>query len=407
MDAPFQTVDRSAPVPPVADRLEPYLADLDRPVGEAVGLPSWIYFDPAVFEAERKTIFSKVWIGIAYESDVAEPGDVATADYAGWRFIVTRAEDGEVRVFYNLCRHRGMAVLDGPRHQQRTLSCPWHMWSYDLKGRLIGTPNIGGTGVHTTPGIERGELGLVPVRTGRWMGVIFVNIDGKAPPLAEYLKPTTDRLRAFDLSLARESDERFETRFAGNWKLAIEGGVEDYHIPFVHKQLGPSGDFTGEGCDTYVGIACRRSMDIAAVRYAATDAPKEGAPLPLFPHFAGGGSAEASVILSTLPATLVAAVTDHVVVSIFIPESPERTRVRRRFRFVGDAATDAAHAAARRRMRDAWAVVTDQDGPIIERMQLQAPLRDEVGTRPRFSPYWEPAVHHFQKVIAARLTEAA
>lgn len=390
----------------VAGRLKPYLSDLMKPTPQALGLPAWIYTDPDFFALERKRIFAGAWIGIAYESDVPSAGDALATDYAGWRFIVARGEDGEVRCFYNMCRHRGMTVLEpGTRAQGRTIACPWHHWTYDLQGRLIATPNLAGNNAHDCDGFDKGTLGLQPVRAATWLGVVFVNVDGKAPPLMDYLKPTTARLAAFDLSLTRESDEVLETGFAGNWKLAIEGGVEDYHIPWVHRQLGPSGDFRGEfSGDRWVGVTCRRSMEIARRRYDEAPGASPLAALPLFPHFPATGEFEASLILSTLPATLVAAVTDHVVVSLFIPETPTHTRVRRRFRFVGDAAKAPALAPARRKVRDAWAVVTEQDAPIIATMQDQASLKDEIGFRPRYSPYWEPAVHHFQKVIASKIT---
>lgn len=393
----------------MARRLKPHLHGLLQPTGQATGLPAWIYTDPAFFAEERKRIFAPSWIGIAYESEVANPGDAIAAEYAGWRFIVTRAEDGAVRSFYNVCRHRGMTLLEpGASSHGRTLACPWHRWTYDLEGRLVATPNIGGSNTHDCAGFDKEGLGLQAVRADTWLGVVFVNVDGTAPPLAEYLKPTIDRLAAFDLSLTRESDETMETVFAGNWKLGIEGGVEDYHIPWVHRQLGPSGDFRGEFAgDRWVGVTCRRTMEMAKRRYDESEGASATAALPMFPHLPDTGLFEASVILSTLPATLVAAVADHVVVSLFIPESPGRTKIRRRFRFIGDAATDAARAPARRKVRDAWAVVTEQDGPIIATMQDQAALKDEIGFRPRYSPHWEPAVHHFQKVIAAKITGEA
>jgi choline monooxygenase len=399
MDTAIATDPRDADI---ARRLRAALPELMRPTAEAKGLPAWIYTDPDFFALERKRIFAGAWLGIAYESDVPNPGDAMAAEYAGWRFIVVRDEDRKIRCFYNVCRHRGMTLLDpAARTQGRTVACPWHRWTYDLEGRLVATPNIAGTGEHDCAGFERGALGLMAVRTDAWLGVVFVNIDGAAPPLADYLRPTAERLAAFDLSLTRESDEALETAFAGNWKLAIEGGVEDYHIPFVHKQLGPSGDFRGEFAgDRWVGVTCRRSMEVAKRRYDETG----GASLPLFPHFPATGDFEASIILSTLPATLVAAVTDHAVVSLFIPESPGCTKVRRRFRFLGEAASDPGYAAARRRVRDVWAVVTEQDAPLIKAMQEQAALKDELGFRPRYSPYWEPAVHHFQKVIASKIT---
>jgi len=392
----------------VAARLAPYLPALARPVGEAEGLPGWIYEDAEVFEAERRRIFAPSWVGVAFESDVPAPGDAMAVDYAGWRFIVARGQDGRVRCFYNLCRHRGMPVMEGARSGARTISCPWHMWTYDLDGALVATPNIGGVNVHDCADFAKDGLGLIPVRADTWLGAIFVNVDGAAPPLAAFLAPLRARLAAFDLDRTEEAEERYDSAFEGNWKIAVEGGVEDYHIPWVHRQLGPSGAFRGEGeGESWVGVTCRRDMDVARRRFVDPDAARGDLPLPLFPHFPETGEAEASVILSTLPATLVAAITDHAVVSLFIPDGPTRTRVRRRFRFVAPAGRDPAYAAARRRTVDAWGLVTEQDGPVIGAVQRLAAMRDTVGFRPRFSPHWEPAVHHFQKAVAGRLAGVA
>ena len=388
----------------VGMRLKPYLAELSRTTSEALGLPAWVYHDPSVFALEREQIFKRVWIGIGFESEVPRAGDVTAAEYAGWRFIMARGEDGRIRCFHNICRHRGMPVLDGPASGRKTISCPWHMWTYDLEGRLVRTPHLGGTDVHTCAGFDQDNLGLMPVRADAWMGVVFINIDGCAPPLAEYLRPTRDRVAAFDLKLLCESDLSYEHYFEGNWKLALEGGVEDYHIPWVHRQLGPSGDFRGESSgDRWVAVTCRRTMNVARGRFLD---PNAGRPLPMFPHLPESGLAEASIILATLPATWIAAVTDHVVMTLYIPQTPTRTRVRRRFHFIGDAATDEAHDTTRKRVLDSWVLITQQDAPIVAETQKLLEQRDDMGIRPRFSPYWETAVHKFQRIIAAKLTGA-
>jgi len=107
----------------------------------------------------------------------------------------------------------------------------------------------------------------------------------------------------------------------------------------------------------------------------------------MFPHLPESGVAETSIILATLPATWIAAVTDHVVMTLYIPETPTRTRVRRRFHFIADAATDEAHAATRKRVLDSWVLITQQDAPIVAQTQKLLEQRDAMGIRPRFSPY--------------------
>lgn len=379
------------------------LVDLLKPTGQAKGLPGWAYSEPAFFEFERQTYFRKIWVGIAYESDVPESGSAVPVTYAGWDFILTRADDGKIRCFFNICKHRGMKVLRESRTACRTIVCPWHAWSYDLQGRLRGTPNIGGVRVHESPNLDRDALGLVEVRCDTWLGVIFVNVDGEAPSLADFVRPMAERLGAFDFSVTRESELAVELHYDANWKFVIEGAVEDYHIPFVHSQIGPQGHFEAVLGDSYIGVASRRDLALAQRRIPDRADLKIDRSLPYFPHMPDNGEFEASLILTLVPSTVVSGQLNHAVVTLYIPETVNRTRVRRRFRFVGESAVDPGYAAARQQVRDSWNLVSEQDGWVHYEVQRLAPLRQDAGFRPVFSEFWEGAVHQFQKIVATNV----
>ena len=377
------------------------IARLRRPANEAEGLPGRAYGDPAFFELERQKLFPRGWMAIAYESDVAEPGDAVPVSVAGWDFIVTRNRQNEVRVFHNICRHRSMTVLEAPCSKAQTLQCRWHGWTYDLNGRLVATPELGGVAVNDQPGIEKTELGLRAVRSTTWMHFVFVNIDGKAEPFEDFIAPVKARIPHHDLSSTRFSGLTTQGQFDGNWKLAIETGCEDYHLPWIHPQIGGrSAVFKGErGGNTCVSIASRRAIPEDADVTAR---------LPLFSQFNGkrapDGLSNEIVLFFIVPNAIVSVMDDHVVTNIYNPVSHDRTPTRRAFHFIGDAATDEAHRADRERVREGWISVGEQDFPLVREVQSKHGQRDELDMPTRFSSYWEPAVHHFQNIVVDRLS---
>ncbi|TDP60432.1 aromatic ring-hydroxylating oxygenase subunit alpha [Roseateles toxinivorans] len=112
---------------------------------------------------------------------------------------MVRQADGSLRVFHNVCRHRGMALATEPRQALRSITCPRHGWSYALDGALRHTTHVVGEGQYRCPGFEASELGLVEVRSARWNDFVLVNLDGRAPPLREHIAPLCDLLDGIEL----------------------------------------------------------------------------------------------------------------------------------------------------------------------------------------------------------------
>src|SRR6266581_9769670 len=135
---------------------------------DGVSLPAWIYRDAEFFERERDCIFRNSWQLVCHLSDVPRPGDFHTFEFYGESVLVLRAEDGAVRAFHNVCRHRAARLLDGPRgHCGRRITCPYHAWTYGLDGRLLGVPNRDGF-----TGLNPARHGLVPLEHEVFMGFI-------------------------------------------------------------------------------------------------------------------------------------------------------------------------------------------------------------------------------------------
>ena len=114
-------------------------ADADE---EGLSLPAWIYHDPEFFELEKRVIFRSAWQLVCHVNDIPARGDFHSFEFLGESAIVVRADNGEVRAFHNVCRHRAARILDGPKGNcGRRITCPYHAWTYALDGRLVGVPN--------------------------------------------------------------------------------------------------------------------------------------------------------------------------------------------------------------------------------------------------------------------------
>jgi choline monooxygenase len=201
--------------------------------GLASRLPSAAYTDAEFLALEYRRWLARTWLYVGRGHEIPEEGDVLPVP--GHPFFLVRNKKGEVRAFQNACRHRGHALVDGPCRGLRLFTCPYHAWSYDLDGRLLGTPHFGGHKVHQVAGFDPADYGLVPVRCETWHDWIFLNIDGEAEDLATFVAPMAQRLADVDFGRLTH----YLTIDAGalglNWKLAMENNMEPYHVPVVHR----------------------------------------------------------------------------------------------------------------------------------------------------------------------------
>ncbi|MGB3147480.1 MAG: Rieske (2Fe-2S) protein, partial [Paracoccaceae bacterium] len=159
------------------------------------GLPGWSYHSPALFELERTELFLRHWQIVGHEADVPSAGDWITHDILGERAIVMRGQDGQLRAFHNLCRHRGARVVDGTSGKCRSaIVCPFHGWVYNLDGSLRGVsrPESFDADMDLT------KMGLKPVEIEVWFGFIFLRFHpGPQPSVAELLSPYAEDFAAY------------------------------------------------------------------------------------------------------------------------------------------------------------------------------------------------------------------
>ncbi len=369
------------------------IAALQRPLETARALPPAAYTDADFFALERKLVFHRNWIGVAFGHDIPAPGDAMPVDAAG--------RDGAVRAFHNVCRHRGAAIIDAPVRGQPSLRCPYHGWAYGLDGRLRATPLWDGQRVAAADALDRGSLGLAPVRSGIFADVVFVDLSGAAPPLAEFVRPLAARWAPY-----RTEDTRLAHHAAGeiaaNWKLAIEGALENYHEAFVHPSLPARIDaagnktFTDTAEDALFGFCWAGET---ALRSQAPLVPLRDGPLR-----DGAEAARTDYLSFLFPNTQLNLYGSVVIAVIWTPLAPDRTSLRSSFYLVPEAAEGARFVEARAAMAEYWRNLREEDRRVIEAMQRgrNSPAAGDF----RLSPFWEHSVHHFQNKLVAAMLDA-
>ena len=123
------------------------LRNVMSPIETANGLPNACYVDDAMFTHERDTLFRDSWAAIGFGKDIPRPGMVKPVDFLSTPLLMVRNAEGKINVFENVCRHRGMILVDEPRRLRGPITCPYHAWAYDLDGQLRRTPHVGGSGI--------------------------------------------------------------------------------------------------------------------------------------------------------------------------------------------------------------------------------------------------------------------
>ena len=219
------------------------LNNVEKSIELANGLPNECYTNADYLAHEREKIFFNKWTVIGVGSSIPEIGDAKPYNLLGIPLILIRDKEMKIRVFHNVCSHRGYKLLDKACKLKNVIRCPYHSWSYDFKGNLVATPHIGGLNIHQSKKFDKNKNCLKEVRTNIWMDIIFVNINSDEIDFNEYIKPLEQRWSKFinkdDQKLIIHSNDYgyFNLEVKSNWKFAIENYCESYHLPLVHPGL--------------------------------------------------------------------------------------------------------------------------------------------------------------------------
>ena len=214
------------------------LRNVMSPIETANGLPNDCYVSGDMFDHEQATLFRNSWAAIGFGKDIARPGMVKPVTFLGIPMLMVRNNKGEVNVFQNVCRHRGMILIDRPQQLRGPITCPYHAWAYDLDGELRRTPHVGGPDINEHESVKHCDFPLVNVRSHVWRDVIFVNVGCTAPAFEDAASTLMERWQEFDQPLYHAgTDSSISFTLDCNWKLAVENYCEAYHLPFVHPAL--------------------------------------------------------------------------------------------------------------------------------------------------------------------------
>jgi Rieske 2Fe-2S family protein len=202
-------------------------------------LPGSTYVDEAVFRAEQERIFEQMWFCAVRSADLDGPGTFKTVQIGRESVIVSRNRKGEIRAFFNICRHRGVKLcMEDSGKAERSFQCPYHAWTYDLDGKLIAAPNL-----TKMPDIDRQEYGLVKVHIREYLGYVWLCLAEEPPSFEDEVMGAIEtrlgdvhKIDGYDvanLSLGR----RITYDVKANWKLIIENFMECYHCATIHPEL--------------------------------------------------------------------------------------------------------------------------------------------------------------------------
>jgi phenylpropionate dioxygenase-like ring-hydroxylating dioxygenase large terminal subunit len=199
---------------------------------DGMSLPGWLYHDAEFLEAEKRAFLRAAPQVVCHESEIALAGKWRSLEYLGESVIVIRGDDGEIRAFANVCRHRGSRLVDGPGGCAKLLTCPYHAWSYARDGRLVGVPHRS-----EYPDLEPDKLGLVPVALENWHGFLFVTLEPGATSVAEMMAPFEEEVAPYRFAELRAIGRVTLRPRALNWKTIADNYSDGLHIPIGHPGL--------------------------------------------------------------------------------------------------------------------------------------------------------------------------
>ena len=373
------------------------MSSIDRPIAMASGLPSAWYTVADALEAEFESIFSAGWFCLGFGKDIPKPGDAKPVELLGRPLLLLRDRSGDIRVFHNVCSHRGMTLVQQATSKLRVLRCPYHHWCYDLSGALSATPNVGGAGVHEHAEFDKSGKGLKEVRSAVWFDLIFVDLGGAAEDFSQFIAPLNSRWSDFaDAQFTHggeDSSGRLEV--GANWKLAVENYCESYHLPSIHPGLNSYSRledhydlmepdrFSGQGSRVYQPMLSEDGRSFKSL----SELPD---------HWATRAE-----YISLYPNVLLGIHHDHFLAVRLDPIGVAKTVEELEIYYMSEASVAGDCADLRKSNLRLWRQVFQEDVFAVEGMQ--AGRRSPAFNGGAFSPAMDRPTHCFHKWLAKRL----
>jgi len=332
------------------------------------------YSGEATLALEQRAVFARCWQLVAHRGQLAEPGNHVVGQVAGVPVLLVRGEDGVLRGFPNICRHRGgpLALCDGKG--LRVLRCKYHGWTYTLDGQLRAA-----TEMQDAFDFNVADIHLPPLQMREWQGLVFVALDAGVPPFDSVYGGIAERIAPIDLS-GMHYFRRIDYEMECNWKIYVENYVEGYHLPHVHPGLSKALDYRSYHTELFPwhSLQCSPLRD-SGVGYGAGEA---------FYYFV-----YPNVMLNITPGRLQT--------NVILPLGPDRCRVVFDYYY-------APYEDTRARIGGDQAFsdeVQGEDAGICE--AVQKGLASGYYTPGRLNPRRESGVWHFQNLMRAAYARAA
>jgi Rieske 2Fe-2S family protein len=220
-------------------------------------LPGYYYRSADLFQAEIERIFYRRWLCVGREAQIPEPGDYFLQQVGPENIIIVRDQQGRVRAYYNVCRHRGsrMCTTEAGRFP-KAIQCPYHAWTYGLDGRLIGAPHMA-----EVRDFDKADYPLHPVATASWEGFILINLAEQPEPFEHAYAPLLGKFAGWRLP-ELQTVHQISYDVQANWKLLFQNYSECYHCPPVHPELSKLSHYTSGRNDLIEGPFLGGFMDI-------------------------------------------------------------------------------------------------------------------------------------------------
>ena len=371
-------------------------------IEEAHGLPNECYLEGGYTKFERKLLFEDKWVVIGVASNLKQKGEAVPFNLLGIPLIILKDKNDKIRVFHNVCSHRGYKLLNEPCKIKNALRCPYHSWAYDLNGKLVSTPHIGGMDKNDADGFVKSRSDLIEVRSYVWLDMIFINISGNQIPFDKYIEPLEKRWSKFwtkeDQNLITHAEDNgyFLLEAKCNWKFAIENYCESYHLPWVHP-----------GLNSYSKLEDHYHIQGLPNRFAGQGSKKYEQPIignrkfNTFPNW-DKSMTKNSEYVALFPNVMIGLHIDHFYVFWLEPIGMSKTREHMQMYYVGKESANGEELKDLRKENSRfWKDVMMEDVSAIEGMQDGR--SSPVYNGGNFSPVMDQPTHQFHKWVANNL----
>ena len=376
--------------------------NVNKPIEVANGLPNECYTNQDYLVHEKEKIFYNKWTAIGVGSSIPNIGDIKPYNMLGIPLILIRDKNMDVKVFHNVCSHRGFKLLDKACTLKNVIRCPYHSWAYSFNGQLVATPHIGGLNNHQYKNFNKKKSNLREVKSKIWMDIIFVNINSNELDFDKHIKPLEERWSKFidkdDQKLIVRSDDYgyFSLEVKTNWKFAIENYCESYHLPTIHPELNKISNindhyhiqslpnrFAGQGSKKYDQIVKGNKI------------------FDTFPNWEKS-MLKNSEYIALFPNVMIGLHVDHFYVFWLEPLAMNKTKEHMQMYYVGEESANGEQLKEMRKQNlKFWKDVMLEDINAVEGMQEGR--NSPVYNGGNFSPIMDQPTHQFHKWVAQNL----